>query len=68
MNKKQEPLLLATSGGARRLWRWFRALLALIDDVTWVRLAGFLVAGSGLAAVHAVTPAEAAHHAGGKLE
>jgi hypothetical protein len=50
MNKKGKQVLEAGSAKVRRLWGWFRALLAVLDDITAVTLAGFWAAGSGLAA------------------
>jgi hypothetical protein len=53
MTKKAKQVPGPKSGKARRLWGWFRALLAVLDDITAVTLGGFWAAGSGLAAARA---------------
>lgn len=56
MNEKAKQVLGAGSEKVRRARRWFRTLLAVLDDIIAVTLRGFWAAGSRLAAARAGKP------------
>lgn len=54
MNREQKPPLVTITVKPGRLHRWYRGLVAAVEDFLSVTLAGFWITGSGLATAPAI--------------